>query len=144
MYKITKTYNDFNGEEKTEDFYFNLTTNELVAWSTRDGGMEAHVQKMIGVKNVSEMFDLTKELALLAYGIKSADGRHFIKTPEEAQLFRCHAAFDALIMDLATDEQKASEFINRVVPKELADNIAKLQGEDKLKAAAASLPPIQA
>ena len=53
---------------------------------------------------------------LAAYGKKSPDGRRFIKNNEIREEFTQTEAYSIIFMELATDADKAAEFINGIIP----------------------------
>lgn len=119
MYKITKTYEDFDGTSRTEDFYFNLTQAEIAEMQlTTDGGLDVYIKKIIDAKDNKSIILLFKELVLKAYGVKSDDGRRFIKTEEVRDDFSQTQAYSDIFMELATDTDAASKFINGITPQE--------------------------
>lgn len=118
MYKLTKKYTDFNGLEREEDFYFNFTKAELAEWQLGvTGGLSAMVEKISAAKDVPALAALFKELLLKAYGVKSADGRRFMKSDEISADFAQTQAYSDLYMELATNDEAAIDFINRVIPQ---------------------------
>ena len=117
MLKKTITYTDYNGVERTEDFMFNLTKAEILEMQlTKDGGMDAAINKIVDAKDAPEIMKVFKDLILKAYGIVSDDGRRFIKSKEISDSFAQTEAFSMLFMELATDTDAASAFVNGIVP----------------------------
>ena len=117
MLKKTITYTDYNGVERTEDFMFNLTKAEILEMQlTKDGGMDAAIKKIVDAKDAPEIMKVFKDLILKAYGIVSDDGRRFIKSKEISDSFAQTEAFSMLFMELATDTDAASAFVNGIVP----------------------------
>lgn len=117
MLKITKTYTDYNGNERTEDFWFNLSKAECVEMNlSTAGGLDAYLQKIVDTKDVPSLIKQFKDLVLKAYGEKSADGRRFMKNDEIRQAFAETEAYSMIFMDLVTDANKATEFVNGIVP----------------------------
>ena len=117
MLKKTITYTDYNGVERTEDFMFNLTKAEILEMQlTKDGGMDAAIKKIVDAKDAPEIMKVFKDLILKAYGIVSNDGRRFIKSKEISDSFAQTEAFSMLFMELATDTDAASAFVNGIVP----------------------------
>lgn len=118
MLKKTITYTDFNGVERTEDFYFNLTKAELAEMAlTADGDLKERLEAIIAAKNQSEIIKEFKKIILLSYGEKSADGRYFEKSKEISERFSHTEAYSILFMELATNADKASEFVNAILPQ---------------------------
>lgn len=117
MLKKTITYTDYNGVERTEDFMFNLTKAEILEMQlTKDGGMDAAIKKIVDAKDAPEIMKVFKDLILKSYGIVSDDGRRFIKSKEISDSFAQTEAFSMLFMELATDTDAASAFVNGIVP----------------------------
>lgn len=129
MLKKTITYTDYNGIERTESFYFHLNESELTEWElTTEGGMIALIDNIINAKNTTEIIKLFKTLLFKSYGVKSDDGRRFIKSEELSIAFSQTPAYNQLYMELATKHDAASEFVNGVIPKkEPANNGDKSQ-----------------
>ena len=105
MYAVTKTYKDFNGVERTETKLFNLTETEEM------------LQRIVDAKDQPTIIKFFKEFILKAYGEKSADGTYFEKSEEISRKFACTQFYNLLFMELATDDSKAAEFVNHVIPK---------------------------
>lgn len=126
MRKETITYTDYNGNERTEDFWFNMTPAEVFETNySVSGGFKAMVEKIIATQDVPALIKLFKEIVLKAYGEKSLDGRRFIKSEELSLEFSQTEAYSELYMKLATDDKAASDFINGVLPpKEIMDKYA--------------------
>ncbi len=124
MLKKTITYKDFNGESITEDFYFNLTQAELMEMNlTTEGGLDKLIEKIVNTKDVPQIVKIFKEIVLRSYGVKSDDGKRFIKSDELRDQFAQTNAYSDLFVSLATDENAASQFINGIVPAEVAEGI---------------------
>ena len=52
MIKKTVTYTDFDGNERTEDFFFHLTEQELTEWQfSIDGGLSGALERIINSKD---------------------------------------------------------------------------------------------
>ena len=122
MLKKTITYKDYNGVERTEDFWFNLNETEITEMELGvHGGYTAMVNKIIATKDFPTLIKIFKDLVLAAYGEKSADGRMFIKEDRDgyrlSNNFKQTEAYNILYMELATDDSKAAEFVNHVIPK---------------------------
>lgn len=123
MLKKTITYTDYNGTERTEDFYFNLSKAEITEMElSMEGGMRAYIQKIIAAKSQLALVTLFKEIVMKAYGKKSADGRLFMKNDAIRAEFEAHPAYSMIYMDLVTDETKASAFVNGIMPAD-AQNV---------------------
>ena len=121
MLKKTITYTDYNGITRTEDFYFNLTKAEIVEMQlSTNGGLDVMIKKIIDSQDSPSIIKIFKELLLKAYGEKSDDGKRFVKSKEISEGFAQTEAYSQLFMELATDTDAASKFVNGIVST--ADN----------------------
>lgn len=117
MLKKTISYVDYNGVERKEDFYFNLTQAEIMEMEmSTAGGLAEMINKVVAAQDAPAIIKLFKDLVLKAYGEKSADGRRFIKNDELRTAFAETEAYSILFMELATDADAASKFVNGIVP----------------------------
>lgn len=129
----TIKYEDFDGNEREEDFYFNLSKNELVNWNlSTEGGIKAFIDGIIKSKDVPKIAEQFKKLILMAYGEKSPDGKRFIKSEELSKAFSETNAFDELYMSFFGKDgaANAAEFVTGLLPKDV-------QANDEFKAAVA-------
>ena len=127
MIKITKTYTDYNGVERTEDFFFNLSEAELMEMETGiSGGFSEMIQKIYNSKDVPSIMKVFKDLILKSYGEKTLDGRRFVKSKELSEAFSQTEAYSLIYMELSTDSDKAAEFVNGLLPKKLSDRAKEL------------------
>lgn len=119
MIKKTLTYKDFTGEETTEEFYFNLTEAELVELevSAQGNSLSAWLEKIVRAQNGAEIIATFKKIITTSFGVKSADERRFIKSPEILAEFQSTQAYSDLFMELSTDAEKGSEFVNGLMPE---------------------------
>lgn len=131
MFKRTETYTDYNGVERTEDFYFNLTEAELTEIEIgTTGGLAETVRVLINAKNVKAIIAIFKDLVFKAYGEKSPDGRRFMKSYEISKAFSETEAYNQIFMSLATDADAAAEFINGIIPAKLRNRVGELPAGD--------------
>lgn len=120
MLKKTITYVDYNGVERTEDFYFNLSKAEVAEMELSvQGGFSKMLEEIIASKDNVQIVNLFKQMVLKSYGEKSPDGRRFIKSDEIAQAFAQTEAYSEIFMELALNEDKAAEFVNGILPANL-------------------------
>lgn len=120
MLKKTITYTDYNNEERTEDFYFNLSKAELLEMELSvQGGLSETIKRIVDAKDVPALIKLFKELVLKAYGVKSLDGKRIIKTEELSTEFSQTEAYSQLFVSLAMDANEASVFVNGIVPADV-------------------------
>lgn len=120
MLKKEISYVDFEGIERKEPFYFNLTKAEVLEWEMGiSGGMVQFLEKIVAERDNVKIIAAFKELILKAYGEKSPDGRRFIKSEELSTAFSQTGAYSELFIELATDEKAAADFINGIVPQDM-------------------------
>lgn len=124
MLKKTMTYTDYNGNERTESFYFNLNKAEIMEMQmSTSGGLAEMIQRVIDAQDAPAIIDIFKKLVLKAYGEKSPDGKHFLKEDENGKplsnKFKQTEAYSQLFMELATDADAAAEFVNGITPKDI-------------------------
>lgn len=120
MLKKTITYHDYNGIERKEDFYFNLSKAELMEMEMGTvGGFAEMIQNIVDAKDVPSMIKIFKDLILKAYGQKSPDGKRFIKSEELSEAFSQTEAYSNLFMELSTDDKAAAAFVNGIVPADV-------------------------
>lgn len=126
MLKKNITYVDYNGTERTEPKYFNLSKAELMEMELgTTGGYAEMIQNIIDAKDTPALIKIFKELILKSYGEKSADGKRFIKSEELSTAFAQTEAYSVLFMELATDAEAASNFIKGIIPADLATEAEK-------------------
>lgn len=139
MVKKTVTYEDFNGTERTEDIYFHLNELELTELSTElpDEMVETIGEKpteetaakaMLSSLGTKGILEFVKNLLLKSYGVKSADGRLFIKNEKVLDEFQYGGAFSAIVMELMTDDKAAADFVNNIIPAKLAAKLVDAKG----------------
>ena len=117
MLRKTITYNDYNGESRTENFFFNLSQAECMEMElSTSGGLQQLIDRITSEKDGKKIVGIFKELILKAYGIKSPDGKYFRKGPEISKDFESTEAYSKLFMELATNPDIAAEFIRGVFP----------------------------
>lgn len=120
MIKKTITYTDFNEIERTEDFHFHLSNAELVEMEKSvKGGMAQMLETIIAADDEPTIIAIFKDIILKSYGVKSPDGKQFIKSKEVVDAFVFSEAYSVLYMELVQDTKAAANFVNGVIPKSL-------------------------
>lgn len=132
------TYEDVNGNMRTETFYFNLSESELSEFTfSEDGGLAGVMKKIIESQNIPKIMMYFKKIILMSYGEKSADGRRFIKSDELSKAFSETGAYDKLFMELFTDPKKANEFFKAIIPASIRSQIESEEGKNAIEQAKA-------
>ncbi len=136
------TYTNFDDEEVTEDFYFNINKIEILDLEVRNKeGLERWLKTIVAAKDQKTLWEEIKRVVLLAYGEKSPDGKRFIKTDESRDAFAQSAAFDKLMWDLITGEVDAGDFMIGVMPKDLASEADMAEVKKKAQETLGITPP---
>jgi hypothetical protein len=134
MLKKEITYTDYDGNVRTEVFYFNMNKAEITEMEMSEkGGLSEMLKKIIGEKDNKRMIDTFKDLILKAYGVKSADGKVFKKTQELRDEFSQTEAYVELFMELASDADAAATFVRGIIPnmKDAIANVNTIQNNLK-------------
>lgn len=128
MLKRDIAYTDFNGDQQVEEFYFNIAPHEMIELEAeREGGFGAWLQDILKEQDVKNIVEQFKRIILISCGEKSSDGKRFVKSDEIRANFEASAAFISLYTEMISDEGKAAEFINAIIPKDALDNLGKVK-----------------
>lgn len=120
MYKKEIAFVDYDGNERKEDFWFNLTKAELTKMNLSEvGGLQAKLEKIIKAQDGPSIMSAFEDIIHRSYGEKSPDGRRFIKSEELVTAFEQTEAYSELFMELCTNAEAASEFVRGILPSDL-------------------------
>lgn len=136
MLKKVIKYTDYNGVEREEPFYFNLSKAELVELEMSvNGGLTEFITRVVATQDQTELIKLFKRFILMAYGEKSDDGKRFIKSEEISANFAATEAYSELFMELMSSTEKMTEFVTALAPAGVSVNEAEAKKfiEDKMK-----------
>jgi len=127
MIKKTLEFKNFLGEKETGDFYFNMSEGELIkiqlsAIDQKTESFQDKLQKIAKGLQGAELVKVIDELILGAYGVKSTDGKRFVKNADLLEEFTSSNAYSVLLKELYTDAGKLAEFVNGVVPADLVES----------------------
>lgn len=126
MLKKTIAYEDYNGVNRKEDYYFNLSKAEVMEMEMgTTGGMAEMIRRIVAAQDTPTLISIFKDLILKSYGEKSMDGKRFIKSKELSEAFSQTEAYSILFMELATDAGAASDFVNGIMPADLSKLLSK-------------------
>lgn len=129
MIAKTITYTDYNGDEQTETYYFNLSKRELLQMQmSRHGGYDAFIKRIIAAEDFNTIFTELESMVQKSYGVKTPDGK-FIKNQKLLDDFMSTEAYNELVFELATNTDAASTWVNGLIPANLAEEVAKAQAE---------------
>lgn len=142
MLKREIKYENFEGEEETDICYFNLTRTEWMEFNTQyDGGLDTFFKRTLETKDLKEIIGFLKTLILNAYGVKSEDGKRFVKNDKIREEFTQTPSYDVLFMDLATNEEAGLNFIKGLMPKDLLPEVEKALTQAKTATALSVVEP---
>ena len=120
MIKKNISFTDYNGNQRSEDFSFNLTKAEIAEMELSTvGGLTQMLRGMIAAQDMPAIVKFVKELILKSYGKKSPDGKRFIKSEELSEEFMQTEAYSQLFMELATDADATAKFVNGILPEDV-------------------------
>jgi hypothetical protein len=128
MIKQTLTYDDFDGNKVTRDFYFHLSKADLLDMTV--GGDESFETKLISIAQGNDwrvMMNTFKQVVAASVGVRN--GEAFEKSEEITRNFMGSPAFDAFLEAVVNDVDAAARFINGVVPKDLATPIDQIKAQ---------------
>lgn len=148
MLKKTMTYTDYDNNERTETLYFNMNQLELTEFAadlpedlfdtiagedgkSLDDQVAIRIADKLGYKGI---ISFLKKLVLDSYGEKSEDGRRFVKKPEKTEEFSQSIAFDTLMTELMSNDEAAANFVNAIIPADIADKISAKRTETGIAA----------
>lgn len=128
MFRKDIEYTDYNGNKRKEAFHFNLSKAELMEMElSTSGGFQQYINRIINAQDTPQLVKVFKELILKSYGEKSDDGKRFIKNDEIRDAFSQTEAYSELFMELATNTEAATEFVNHVIPSDMAEKVDELR-----------------
>lgn len=117
MLKKTIEFEDYYGNPRKEDFYFNLSEAEIIEMTASiPGGFEEMIRRIVSAQDGATIMRTFKDIIFKSYGEKSLDGKRFMKSEEISNAFSQTDAYNKLFMELVTDDVAASEFINGIIP----------------------------
>ena len=120
MLKKTIKYTDYDGNEREEDFYFNLNKAEVTEMElSKQGGLSEYIKRIVAAQDAPSFVELFKELICKSYGEKSLDGKRFVKSKELTEEFTQTEAYAELFVELASNAEEATKFVNGIMPKNM-------------------------
>lgn len=119
-------YKDWDDKDQVEVRFFHISEPEFFEMMVEMGienpeDLNSLLKKIIETKDHAELLRIFKKIVLMSVGERSEDGVHFRKTDEIRENFASTNAYNVLYVELATDDEKAAEFINGIAPKQKKD-----------------------
>lgn len=132
MFTKKITFTDYDGNMRTEEFYFHLNKAEIIKWLTTTGDytLDKVLERLARERNGKKIMDIFEDLIKRSYGQKSLDGRKFVKSEDVWNDFYQTEAYSVLFTELVTDAKKAADFVNNIIPKDIAGEITKIVEEN--------------
>ena len=119
MYVKKITYTDWDGNERTETFRFNLTQTELLELEVEfPGGLQNYMTEIAEKVDGKKIMEFVKVFISKSYGEKDTDGKRFRKSEEISRGFEETPAYDELFSELVLDAEKLVDFIKAVSPSD--------------------------
>jgi hypothetical protein len=126
MLKKTITFKDLDGNDVSEEFYFNLSKAEITEMElSMDGGFSAYLRTIIESKDGAQIMATFKKIITASVGKRSEDGRRLIKNQEVIDDFVQSDAYSVLFMELVTNAEAAASFMQNIVPSDVSDAVRK-------------------
>lgn len=120
MIKQTITYTDYNGNERTEEYWFNLSKAELLRLeTTTKGAFQKMLENAVASEDNYRIIEVFEDLIKHSIGMKTLDGKYFKKSKEFTEDFMQSEAYSTLLFDLLQDVDKANAFIRGIMPSDL-------------------------
>lgn len=114
MFSDTITYTDFDGNERKEKIYFNLTKAEALKLDASN--YTEYLQSVLDSEDPEKILEAYEKFIDLGYGEKSEDGRRFVKSDEILQNFKTSLIFDEFYFKLLSDPNYAINFMVGILP----------------------------
>lgn len=131
MIKKTITFTDYNGVERTEDHWFNLTETELMRLQmSAKGGLDTILKGLIASQDGAAIIATIEDIVQKAYGVRGLDGRQFIKNENVLNEFTQTEAYSQLIMELVTNADEAAKFVKGIMPAKIQAEAEKMDVKD--------------
>lgn len=132
MLKKTIKYVDYDNNEREEDFYFNLSQAELTTMQMSEvGGLEKKLDNIVKAQDAPRIMEMFRDIIRRSYGVKSPDGRRFVKSEALSDEFEQTEAYSILFMELCTNAEAAAAFVQGILPKDLAEEVKKAAPKTK-------------
>lgn len=142
MLKREIAYEDFDGNKRTEVFYFNISKPELIELEAEvQEGFSDWIRSVVAAEDNKTLIQQFKKVVLMAYGQRSEDGQRFIKSDQLREEFSQTNAYNELFMELATDDKAAATFLIGVMPRDMRGQLAAIDTADPT---APPVPPTSA
>ena len=79
------------------------------------GGYDVQLRSIAASLDGAKIMDFFENFISKSYGVKSEDGRRFMKSEEISRSFMETPAYEVLFEKLVTDDKYAADFVNAVM-----------------------------
>lgn len=111
MFKHNIEYTDFNGVERKEEFYFHLSSPEVIRLEAEIGKPLAdYTKELTDNMDLKTLLNFLEKMILSSYGKKTSDGKSFHKSDELRKEFEHSQAYAELFEQLLTKPELARKF----------------------------------
>ncbi len=140
MFSKTIEFEDFNGNQKTQEFFFHMSKAELMEMAAEGNELMDRLQRIIDTKDIKGILVEVRAIVASACGVRSEDGSRFLKTPEAKSVLLDSPAYDELLLHLCGDANAMTDFVDKLLPAKLREQmLSRLQSNDG-EAAVVKLP----
>jgi hypothetical protein len=136
-----RKYIDFDGNERTEDFYFHLKESDLVELNLGvTGGLEKMIRQIIAAQDMPEIMKLFKQLITMSYGVKTPDGKGFHRSKELVESYLETNAYSDFFIELVSNPDKAGEFVAGIIPSDLQERAQQIMQQGTVQSGVIQMP----
>lgn len=134
MIKKTVTFTNYNDQEVTKSYYFNIDKLEAAELELEYGDLIETVEELLESSDGKKVYGIFKEIILNAVGQKSADGNSFIKNQQIRDEFAGSPALGEIIMDMFKNPEAAGPFLEGMLPASMLAEARAQEEREKLEA----------
>lgn len=138
---VSKTINfiNYNGEKDSEKAYFDMTEKEMsqfiLKYGNNENSLRNYIQRIAEEGNTKALFELIDDLLLSSYGIKSDDGKRFVKDKQKTLEFSTSEPYSVLFTEMFSNPDNFVDFIAGLSSNKSIDKAALKAQVDKEVAA---------
>ena len=111
MFRHNVKYNDFNGNERSEDLYFHLSLPEVTRLEAEIGtSLKEYSKELADNMDTKKLLEFIERILLQSYGKKSPDGKSFHKSPSIREEFEYSQAYAEIFEQMLTTPELARKF----------------------------------
>lgn len=124
MLKKEITFTNFNDEEVTKTYWFNLNKLQAMKLVSANGGLDTYLPEVAKKKDTEKFIAFVEGVVLDAYGARDeADPDVFDTSAEAKEKFKKSPAFSELVYSLLTSEDAFVTFLLDILPKSMREQL---------------------